>query len=320
MSFWAPGEVSQIVRAVVQAPSVHNVQPWVLEFHERSVLLFERWDHELPRHDPKGRNRLMSCGAALTNLELAVRHLGWETTTTLFPDLAHPDLVATVTAARMGTPTVAEQELYRAIAHRRSHRFGFDGAPLSAEEAREVGNALIGERVGVRRVTERAHAGAIAELCAYTAKTLHHDHRYLHELRALTVDRSKSRVGVPEDRIGHGLFGGLVHGGDSVPDVETLTALIAKECVFVVETVDDGKWDHVHAGMAIQRAWLTATHLGLAASLITQPMQLREVRAGLSERLELPGFPHALFRVGRATRVPKASPRRSFAEVVRENR
>ncbi|MFC5099404.1 nitroreductase family protein [Kibdelosporangium philippinense] len=180
-------------------------------------------------------------------------------------------------------------------------------------------HALVGERVSYHRVTGREEAETVAALTQHAVQVLRHDHRYLRELQALTVDRGKVRLGIPADRIGHGLFGGLVHSGDPAPDHETLTSLITKECVFVVETIDDTRWDHVLAGQAIQRAWLTATRLGLAASLITQSLQVPEVRAGLGEKLQLPGFPHALMRFGRATRVPKPSPRRTFVDVVRQS-
>jgi hypothetical protein len=89
--------------------------------------------------------------------------------------------------------------------------------------------------------------------------------------------------------------------------------------MFVIEILDDSKRDHVLAGAAIQRAWLAAPALGLAASLITQPLQLPEIRAGLSDRLTLPGFPHALLRVGRSDHAIKPAPRRPYAEVVRES-
>jgi nitroreductase len=319
MAFWSPAEIRVLFQAVAQAPSVHNIQPWVLELHERSVLLFERWDVLLPHHDPKGRDRLLSCGAALTNLELAMRHLGWETDTTLFPDPGHGDQVATVSAVRRRQPTETERERYDAITQRRSQRFAFDGEPLSVGEIRLIEHALLGHRVGVRRVAGKDEAGVIAGLVEHAATVLRHDHGYLRELRSLTVDRGSARVGIPPDRIGHGLFGGLVHRGDRVPDHDVLTSRIASECVLIVETVDDTKWDHVLAGAAIQRAWLAATHLGLAASLLTQPLQLAEVRAGLSEQLRLPGFPAALLRVGRSRRAPKASPRRSFVDVVRQS-
>jgi hypothetical protein len=319
MSFWSPADTRVLFQAVAQAPSVHNTQPWVMELHERSVLLFERWDVKLSHHDPKGRDRLLSCGAALANLELAMRHLGWETDTVLFPDPAHPDQVATVEAVRRRQPTQTEQELYDAITRRRSQRFAFDGEPLTAEEIHAVEHALLAHRVGVRRVVGKTEAGVIAGLIEHTAKALRHDRAYLRELRSLTVDRGHGRVGIPADRIGHGLFGGLIHSGDSAPDHDVLTSRIARECVLIVETVDDAKWDHVLAGAAVQRAWLAATHLGLAASVITQPLQLAEVRAGLSEQLHLPGFPHALLRVGRSQRVVKPSPRRTFVDVVRQS-
>ncbi|MET0234301.1 MAG: nitroreductase family protein [Kibdelosporangium sp.] len=302
MAFWSPADTRVLFQAVAQAPSVHNTQPWVMELHERNVLLYERWDVKLPHHDPTGRDRLLSCGAALTNLELAMRHLGWETDTVLFPDPAHPDQAATVEAVRRRQPTENEQELYDAIALRQSQRFGFDGEPLTTEEIHTVEHALLAHRVGVRRVADRTEASVIAGLTEHTAKVLRHDGGYLRELRSLIIDRGHGRAGIPADRIGHGLFGGLIHSGDRVPDHDVLTSRIAKECVLIVETVDDTKWDHVRAGAAIQRGWLAATALGLAASLITQPLQLPEVRAGLSEQLCLPGFPHGLLRVGRSQR------------------
>jgi Nitroreductase family len=319
MSFWSPADARVLFQAVAHAPSVHNTQPWVMELHERSVLLFERWDVKLPHHDPKGRDRLLSCGAALTNLELATQHLGWETGTVLYPDPAHPDQVATVQAVRRRQPTQTEQELYEAVPRRHSQRFAFDSEPLTAEEIHAVEHALLTHRVGVRRVDGRTEAGVIAGLTEHAAKVLRHDHGYLRELRSLTIDRGHGRVGIPADRIGHGLFGGLIHSGDSVPDHDVLTSRITGECVLIVETVDDTKWDQVLAGAAIQRAWLAATHLGLVASLITQSLQLAEVRAGLSEQLHLPGFPHALLRVGRPQRVVKPSPHRPFVDVVRQS-
>jgi hypothetical protein len=56
MSTWTRGEIEVIAGAVRAAPSVHDTQPWTLEFHDtRAVSLFERPDRTLPRHDPLGR-------------------------------------------------------------------------------------------------------------------------------------------------------------------------------------------------------------------------------------------------------------------------
>jgi hypothetical protein len=69
----------------------------------------------------------------------------------------------------------------------------------------------------------------------------------------------------------------------------------------VVETPDDGPLDHVRAGMAAEQVWLAATDAGLAGSLLTQPFQLSETRAGLEEALSLGGFPQLLLRFGQPT-------------------
>jgi hypothetical protein len=59
-----------------------------------------------------------------------------------------------------------------------------------------------------------------------------------------------------------------------------------------------GRLDHVRAGMATEQTWLAATDSGLVGSVLTQPFQLHEVRAGLVESLTLSGFPQLLFRFG----------------------
>ena len=66
-------QLGVLARAVSRAPSVHNSQPWQLLVRGTEVDLLERRDVALRRHDPSGRDRLLSCGAAATNLQLAVR-------------------------------------------------------------------------------------------------------------------------------------------------------------------------------------------------------------------------------------------------------
>jgi hypothetical protein len=67
---WTPGEKNLIATAAARAPLIHNTRPWVLEFHdpERRVSLYERLDRAVLRHDPLGRDRLISCGGALEHV------------------------------------------------------------------------------------------------------------------------------------------------------------------------------------------------------------------------------------------------------------
>ena len=65
-----------VVARAIWAPSVHNSQPWQLRVRGTEVDLLQRRAVELRRHDPFGRDRLMSCGAALTSNSVA-RSLVW---------------------------------------------------------------------------------------------------------------------------------------------------------------------------------------------------------------------------------------------------
>jgi hypothetical protein len=89
-----------------------------------------------------------------------------------------------------------------------------------------------------------------------------------------------------------------------VPDRVLLAARLRRECLLVVETPDDGRLDQVRAGMAAEATWLAATAGCLAGSMLTQPVRVREVRAGLIEGLELAGFPQVLLRFGHPAGAP----------------
>src|SRR5690606_40254205 len=75
----APG-MMQVLRAAVEAavwaPSVHNTQPWSFCVSGAEVRLSADPERRLRVTDPDGRQMLISCGAALFNLRIALRALG----------------------------------------------------------------------------------------------------------------------------------------------------------------------------------------------------------------------------------------------------
>lgn len=146
-------EIGVVARAVSRAPSVHDAQPWRLAVRGRSVDLLECDKRVLPVRDPAGRDRLISCGAALADLELAVRSLGWEA------DVELPGsgpLVATVTAGAERAATPIELALYRAICRRRTYRRRF--APGLADDGDRAAVAAAASGQGVT-ATEAVPAG-----------------------------------------------------------------------------------------------------------------------------------------------------------------
>lgn len=303
MSAWTLGEKNLIAAAATAAPSVHNTQPWVLEFHDHhQASLYERLDRALPRHDPLGRDRLMSCGTAIEHVLLAMASLGWVTELELRHEREHPDEIGRITATGRAEPSEVDLRLYRAITARRSHRKPFSGQPVPSDLRADLLGAQTIDGVGLRVVADSADVAALARLLSHSALVLRSDHAYQRELSAWTSpvrDPLPGRgVSAANRRTATLPWAGLVRRTTAIPDLPVLVDRLSRELLVLVVTPDDGPRDQVRAGMAAERVWLTAAAAGLVGSLLTQPFQLHEARAGLVEALSLNGFPQLLLRFG----------------------
>lgn len=110
---WNPAEAAEIVEAANKAPVYSADRPWVLELHGRSVYLFQAGHGS--EHDPRGFDRLLSCGAVLEHVVLAIRFTGWHPRVVFPSDLASPDLLAIVRADRAEPADPEDLGLHRAI-------------------------------------------------------------------------------------------------------------------------------------------------------------------------------------------------------------
>lgn len=301
---WTVGEKNLIATAAFRAPSVHNTLPWVLDLpdDERVAELYERLDRGLPRHDPLGRDRLISCGAALEHVRLAIRVLGWAPELTLFPEPDRPDLIARFRVTGRAEPSDVDANAHAAITARRSYRRPFAAVPVPDATVHRLIAANHTDGAGLRRVRGPDEALALAGLLNHTALVLRGDHAYQRELSAWTAavrdPLPGAGVSAATRRTATLPWAGLVRRTTAVPDVETLAGRLSRECLLLVETPDDGPRDHVRAGAAAESVWLAAVDDGLVGALLTQPFQLSEIRAGLVEALSLNGFPQLLLRCG----------------------
>ncbi len=88
-------QVRSVLHAAMAAPSLHDSRPW--EFHCTATTIELHADcHQLavPAVDPGHRELVISCGAALLNLRLAIRALGVHPAVQLLPDPHRPNLLA----------------------------------------------------------------------------------------------------------------------------------------------------------------------------------------------------------------------------------
>ena len=307
-------QIGVLARAVSRAPSVHNSQPWQLLVRGTEVDLLERRTVALRRHDPFGRDRLLSCGAALTNLELAIRALGRDCHVD-FRD--GEDVVATVTIGRPKRTSARDYTLYQAIGRRRSHRRRFIHGRVSADVYTAV--VAAGETTGVHLIVP-GRLDKLAELLGFATRVLREDRGYQRELELWTAHTHGWEAigdGVPEDALSPEALpvAGLVRTGTPVPDDVVLAERLAVENLLVVCTDGDTRADHLAAGAALQRVWLTAASKALVGSVLTQPLHLTGLRSRLVSELALPGVPQAIFRYGYPAVPATPSPRLPLGEL-----
>ena len=113
-----------------RAPSVHNTQPWQFNVTDTQVDLYANLQRWLPATDTDRRDLMISCGAALHHLRLALGSVGLGGKATRLPEGEDSDLLASVQLER--SPG-SDSELVAEIPRRRSDRRPFRHWPIPAE-------------------------------------------------------------------------------------------------------------------------------------------------------------------------------------------
>jgi hypothetical protein len=314
-------QAAYLVQIAARAPSLHNTQPWRFRVGQGAIELYADRSRQLPE-DPDGRELLISCGAALYGLRLAVRSLGRVPEVDLGPRPAggRPPL-ARVRLGAAAPVTPEERRLLAAVPHRHTHRGPFEPGPLPGgllphlrRDAKAEGATLtvVGQEKARRGL---AAIAAVANLRAVMDPASRADvERWTREFG------SPARDGVPAtafpptpDEPADGLPSrdfdlgrGLGRLPPAVPPAP-VTAVLA--------TPGDGERDWLRAGQALHRLLLRAASQWVFAGLQTQPLRVVWVRAAIRNQLTLPGWPQMLLQLGLA-RTAHSTARRPAAELI----
>jgi hypothetical protein len=312
-----PAELATAIEVATRAPSMHNSQPWRFRVGPDEVEVYADPARRLAVADPAGRSLRLACGAAVFNLRLAVAMLGRSPETLLVPDHRVPDLLARVRLGQPRTPTPEERELSEAIPRRHSNRLPFLDVPVPLEHRARLRAAAQRDSAWLDFLLGPAAVATVAELVRSADRTLNRNPEYRAELAAWTrYDGEYCTDGVPEvaggpapqpyDLFPRRNFGSRVA---SSRDYETEPA------IGVLGSLSDSPADQLAAGQAMQRVLLTATSLGLVASMISQPIEVAEVREQLRIGLGRYGPPQIMLRLGYGTPTTSA-PRRPVSDVI----
>ena len=269
---WHPRQyLPQLREAVDRAPSIFNQRPWELTAADDDRLELYSVPSAALADSGLFREAVISCGAALYNLRLAIRVAGRKPTAWLLPGMDHDTaLLETVHAertllasvevmpGRAASPTDAEQELYEALWLRHTDRSPHRYQPVPAPILVEMEVAAAHER-GWLRTLNPAESRRARRAAARASWEIDQSETLRRRLSVLAAEVPRDAYGpTPQD----------ARDAPVRPDFflpERVERFERHPVMMALSTDDDRPLDWLRAGQALQHALLTGTRFSMSA-------------------------------------------------------
>jgi hypothetical protein len=300
------------------APSILNTKPWLFDRRsDERIDLYPHWERHLAVIDPRHRELVISCGAALFNLRMAIRVAGHDPVAWLLPDEQIPgtntcphcngycgihDKLASIeiVTKRTHPASFIEERLYEASLLRHTIREPFR-RNVQMNVLTELERVARAEKVD-GHILFRSEVKPMLKRAAKADRELWENAGYRAELSRWTSPGAPPRLGVsvnafpPQPQ------------GKKPPPVRYFgpsgrTARFEDHPYLIaLKAPTDTAADWLRLGQALQRVLLTATHYGVQCSFLTQQLELADqtIRTGREIRRPWPWprSPQMVIRVG----------------------
>jgi hypothetical protein len=311
------------LRYAILAPSSHNTQPWLFRVNDDRVELFADKRRLLSVVDPAGRELVISCGAALFILRLALKRFGSSGETAIFPGEARPDMLATVRLGVDHEPTARERAMFDAILGRHTNRRPFEARSVPEADVERLASCATAEGVWFEGFADDLGKRPLAALVAEANRAQLADDGFREELASWIRDPEAGdgmpSHGVPLSEVGDSLQAFLRSfdaGAQVARDEQTLA--LGSPLLVMLGTDDDDSRAWLASGQALAAVLLTASAAGLSASFLNQPLQVPSQRPLVGEAIGREGHPQLLLRLGYGPPT-EPTPRRRLDAVLLES-
>jgi nitroreductase len=315
--------IDGLLATAARAPSILNTQPWLFRSTTYTIELYADSSRKL-HADLTGREMLISCGAALFGLRLAIRGLGYQPVVSLLPEPERPRLLARVQLGEPSPMTNAERRLLSALPRRHTHRGAYVSGPLPPGLVIGLQHDAVAEQAALSLVDRPVDYSLLAAIVARSATALDADSRSRVDVgRWVRPAGSSADDGVPawavpavpassspqpgrlmQRDLDHGRGIGVLES-DGPPPAATAILL----------TSADTKGDWLRAGQALHRLLVHAAASWVFATLYSQPLESAPTRALIRSKLRLAGAPQVLLQFGLA-KTTRATARRPAVEMM----
>jgi hypothetical protein len=261
------------------APSPCNLRPWA--FRRTGDALDIGPDHaRAPAHGiAANREMVLSCGAALFNMRIALRHFGYRDRVTRVPHIASRWALARLQPGRQAHEESQDRQLFYAIPRRHTIRTGFVDRPLP----RHLVDRL--------QQTAQMH-GAWLRLVVLRPER--------HELSDLTFEAFVRSADETNEAACDQWTGGQFPSAGSLLAASRAQALLSEAPILaILGTAGDDAADWLVAGEALEEILLQAAADDVFAGYVNQPLRVADLRRWVGV-IAGGGAPHVLFGLGHA--------------------
>jgi hypothetical protein len=271
--------------------------------------------------DPDGRELMMSCGAALQHLILAIRAFGFAAIVQDLHDSNEPDLLARVRLAAPREPTPDDELMFAFITQRHTHRGHFEERALPPELLLALQKEAEQEGASLYFAETPEQQEAIITLIKGGEIIRNLDPEVRRDVADWIAPHGDRPDGIPARALGIGnlishlipLAHRLVDNGPALAEKDGQLAHNAP-VLAVLCTTEDGPQAWLEAGRALGRVLLRARAEDVWASFFSQPVQVDGAWHRLRHLVGESRSPQLVFRLGFAEPVP-ATPRFWVSEV-----
>lgn len=292
----------QAVAQALRAPSLHNSQPWLWRVGDGVAELHLDPARRLPATDPRDRELVISCGAALHHLQVALAGTGRGARVRRLPNPDDPAHLATVTA--VPDPHDDDRDLAPELARRRTDRRRCSGWPVPADIVGELVEVADLRGLVLQPVTDPAQRRTVYRAVAQAAAAAGADPGRVAELDAWSGRPAGVDDGVPATASprpapvpGQVPMRSFARPALAQPPTSGEPEAAA---LLLLSTPGDNRLQWLRAGEALSAVLLTATREGLATCPLTEPLEIDEVRDLLANAVLRATHlhPQVLVRVG----------------------
>ena len=316
---------TQVLKKAVQlacrAPSVHNSQPWLWVAEAGVLRLFFDRHRTVPGTDDSGREAIISCGAVLDHLRVAMLAAGWHAEIKRFPNPKDRDHLASIEFSSVDHVTDAQRDRATAILQRRTDRLPL-GRPTYWDVFEPALRSAIDDSPVTLHVLSDDARPQLVEASELAEAVRRDDLSYQLELDWWTSS-FVANEGVPPSALASDKEDRRVDVGRQFPVRSHLDrrpeVTVDWSKILVLSTAKDTRADALRCGEVLSTVLLECTAAGMATCTLTHLIEVDESRDVVRGLIEQSGEPQVLIRAGIAPSMegpPAPTPRNPLGDVL----